>query len=331
MFLSHIHNYRAFAIIGIISAHTLHAFQWNDHPLLFKFLDTIFNQSSILFFFIAGFLFQYLSKRFEKWNFWKKKVQYVIIPYLILSVPSLYYYTQIAIQDNTWTGFYDYSLAKQIFFFLITGKHLAPFWFVPTITIFYVFSPLFIKADHDKRIYWLLPLFMAISFYIGRDGGLGPINKAAYLFSIYLFGMFASANHEYLLKIVKKYNIILLIMVIFLIVANTLITGYGQYFIYLSKLIMCPLLVYYLYASRNFFGNRLNYLGHTSFGLFFIHAYVLPAIKIFYLKYTGHLDFPEGNLMSYILLTLSVTLMCLIIIYLSQKITRGYSRMLLGA
>ena len=69
MFLSHIHNFRAYAIIGIVGAHSLHAFVWNDHPYMFRFFDTLFNQSSVLFFFIAGFMFQFLSRRFEKWDY----------------------------------------------------------------------------------------------------------------------------------------------------------------------------------------------------------------------------------------------------------------------
>ncbi|VAV96694.1 hypothetical protein MNBD_ALPHA02-2203 [hydrothermal vent metagenome] len=331
MFLSHIHNFRAFAIIGVVSAHTLHAFRWDNHPVLFQFFDTLFNQSSILFFFIAGFLFQYLSGRFEKYFYWKKKFQYVIVPYLLLSIPGIFYYTQIAYQDNTWQGFYDNSLAEQVFYFLITGKHLAPFWFVPTIFIFYIISPLLIKADRDGRIYWLLPLLMVFSFFLGRDGQYGPLNKAAYLFSIYLFGMFASVHHDRILELMKKYHLIILFLVALLIFGNVNIDGYGQYFIYTSKLLMCPLLIYYLYKSRDFFGDRLNYLGHISFGIFFIHAYILPAIKILYQKAAGTLDFPEGNLISYTLLIISLTLASMLVIFVCQKVTKKYSRMLLGA
>lgn len=153
MFLSHLHNFRAIAIVGIVGAHSLHAFTWNENPLMFRFFDTLFNQSSVLFFFIAGFLFQYLSNRFEKWSYWKKKIQCVLVPYMLLSIPGLYYYTQLGIQDNVWPGFYDYSLGEQITYFLLTGKHLAPFWFVPTISIFYILAPALIIADRDKRIY----------------------------------------------------------------------------------------------------------------------------------------------------------------------------------
>ena len=331
MFLSHIHNFRAYAIIGIVGAHSLHAFQWHENPWVFSFFDTLFNQSSVLFFFIAGFMFQFLSKRFEKWSYWKKKAKNVILPYLLLSIPSIYYYTTLGVQDNVWNGFYDNPLYQQIFFFLITGKHLAPFWFVPTIALFYVVAPLLIRADRDRRIYWLLPVFMVISFFIGRDGHYGPLNKAAYLFSVYLFGMFASTYHDQLLAIVKRYHWLLLAAAIAIISGNIFIEGYGQYFQYVLKVLMCPLLLYYFDRAEPFINDHFSYLAHISFGIFFIHAYVLPVIKMAYLRWSGAVDFPEGNLLAYIALTASVTLGCMLIIFLCQKVTGKYSRMLLGA
>lgn len=331
MFLSHIHNFRAYAIIGIVGAHSLHAFSWNDHPYMFRLFDTLFNQSSVLFFFIAGFMFQYLSKRFEKWDYWNKKFRNVIVPYLLLSIPAIYYYTQIAYQDNTWAGFYDYPLYKQVFYFLITGKQLAPFWFVPTIALFYLIAPLLIRADRARTIYWFLPIFMCISFWLGRSGAYGPINKAIYLFSVYLFGMFASVYHDQMLAVVKRIQYLLLAMVIALVWTNTYVFGYEQYIQYVLKLILCPLILYYFDRVDHLIGNRLNYLGHVSFGIFFIHAYVLPAVKIGYLQLSGNTDFPEGNLLAYLALTASVTLVSMAIIYLCQRLFGSKSRMILGA
>lgn len=331
MFLSHIHIFRAFAIVGIVGAHSLHAFEWNDHPYIFRIFDTLFNQSSVLFFFIAGFMFRYLSDRFEKWDYWSKKFRNVIIPYLLLSIPSIYYYTQIAVQDNTWAGFYDYPLYKQIFYFLITGKQMAPFWFVPTIALFYIIAPLMLRADRDGRIYWLLPIFMLISFILGRSGQYGPINKAIYLFSVYLFGMFVCVYHDEVLKIVKRFQYLILTSVLVLIAGNVLIRGYEQYFQYMLKIILCPLLMYYLYRSKDVIGDRLNYLGHVSFGVFFIHAYVLPVIKISYLKISGNEAFPEGNLIAYLALTAAVTIVCMAVIYACQKCFGKRSRMIVGA
>ncbi len=331
VFLGHIHNFRAYAIIGIVGAHSLHALEWTEHPFMYRFFDTLFNQSSILFFFIAGFMFQYLSNRFEKWSYWGKKFRNVIIPYLLLSVPAIYYYTHFAIQDNTWIGFYDYPLYKQVLFFVITGKQMAPFWFVPTISLFYIIAPLLVVADRNRRIYWLLPLFMCISFIIGRGGQYGPINQAIYLFSVYLFGMCMSVYHDEALSFVERFQYPLLIVVAALIIGNTFWSGYEQYIQYTLKIILCPLLLYCFSRANVVIGSRLNYLGHVSFGIFFIHAYILPIIKLAYLRFSENTSFPEGDIIVYISLTASVIVACMGVIYLCQKILGSRSRMILGA
>ena len=172
---------------------------------------------------------------------------------------------------------------------------------------------------------------MLISLYLGRSGQYGPINKAVYLFSVYLLGMFASVHHDQMLDLVKRFQWLLLAFIVGLIFVNMVSTGYEQYVQYTLKVAMCPLLLFYFYRAEKVVDGRLDYLGHVSFGIFFIHAYVLPAIKIIYLKASGLSTFPEGDILSYGSLTVSVTLGCMLVIYLSQKITGRYSRMLLGA
>lgn len=317
--------------MGVVAAHTLHAFVWDQNPLVFRIFDTIFNQSSVLFFFIAGFMFQYLSTRFDKWDYWAKKFRFVILPYLVLSIPAIYYYTQIAVQDNTWQGFYDNPLYEQVFYFLITGKQLAPFWFVPTITLFYIIAPLLIRADRDRRIYWLLPIFMLVSLIHGRSGPYGPIDKAVYLFSVYLFGMFASNYHDKMLEIVDRYRYLLFAIVAVIVVLNSTIPGYEQYLQYVLKILLCPLMLFFLDRIDDLIGDKFNYLAHVSFGVFFVHAYVLPAVKLSYLSISGNSSFPQGNVFGYITLTITVILGSMLVIFLCQRVLGSRSRMVLGA
>ena len=65
MFLNHIHNYRAVAILGVVATHALQNFHWPSESLVFSGLNFIFNETSIWFVFIAGFLFQHLSGKFK--------------------------------------------------------------------------------------------------------------------------------------------------------------------------------------------------------------------------------------------------------------------------
>ena len=52
----HIHVFRGVAIIFIVFAHTIPSLDWTDWPLTGKLIDAVANQSSIFFFFIAGYL-----------------------------------------------------------------------------------------------------------------------------------------------------------------------------------------------------------------------------------------------------------------------------------
>ncbi|MFT5485032.1 MAG: hypothetical protein ACI9GW_003702, partial [Halieaceae bacterium] len=48
-------------------------------------------------------------------------------------------------------------------------------------------------------------------------------------------------------------------------------------------------------------------------------------------KFSGNEAFPEGNLVAYMVLTAAVTIVCMAIIYLIQKVFGKRSRMVVGA
>ncbi|PHZ85376.1 acyltransferase family protein [Paremcibacter congregatus] len=332
MFLSHIHNFRALAIIGIICTHSLDAFQWNDNPEVFRLFKSVVDGSSLLFTFISGFLFQYLSKNFEKEKYWKNKVKNVISPYFFMSIPALYYFTQIEIQDSVEASFYALPTYQQILYFLGTGRHMAPYWFVPAVTIFFILGPFLVWAEREGTIYKLMPLFIVISFFHGKGGQLGPLSHAIYMFSIYLAGMYFARHHDRLIITISKYHLILLAATILFSLGQIIYyEEYRNYFMYLHKLVICPLLIYYLYQTRELFGHTLTKIGHFSFGIFFIHAYILPLLKRIYVKFTDHIEMPEGDIISSVGLTLFVLIICVLIVSLSNKVGKKYSKLVIGS
>ena len=137
----HIHVFRGVAIILIVCAHTIPSLDWSASPVLGRIIDGLAHQRSIFFFFIAGYLVQHLSVKFDFKKYMAQKFKTVIIPYLILSIPAIIIFTVFAKRTGMWSWFYLLPVWEQVALFLITGKHLAPLWFVPTITIFYFFAP----------------------------------------------------------------------------------------------------------------------------------------------------------------------------------------------
>ena len=102
----------------------------------------------MLFVFIAGFLFQYLKKKFEYRSYLIRKTRYVILPYLIISALPIGL-KLIGLHQSDWVPpemIPDGIFGKAVFY-LASGKHLGPFWFIPMIVIFYIISQLLIKID----------------------------------------------------------------------------------------------------------------------------------------------------------------------------------------
>jgi len=338
-FQHHIHIFRGVAIILIVCAHTLPSLDWSAQPLTFRLLDAIANESSIFFFFIAGYLFQHLSARFKYKNYLKQKIRTVILPYLILSLPALFIFTQLVEREGMWSWFYTIPVWQQIGLFLATGKHLTPLWFVPTISLFYLLAPLFISIDRRAPVlYWsILPLWL-LSIYLGRDGPLGPIDKAIYLLPAYLMGMAFSHFQAQSESLTQRFWQPLMTIALLGMAGHTLDWPIPPHYLMLMKLPLSLLITVALLRWHRKIGTKLDYIAHVSFGIFFVHAYFISFIKVgtVYLMhgkiYTGQGsgELP-GNLLVFGIYAIFVLLFSTLLIKGAQKIFGKNSRMFIGA
>lgn len=338
-FQHHIHVFRAVAIMLIVCAHTVPSLDWSQNPLTGRVLDAIANESSIFFFFIAGYLFQHLSARFQYKAYLNQKLRTVIAPYLLLSIPALIVFTAVVPRESMWPWFYTIPVWEQVALFLLTGKHLAPLWFVPTITIFYLAAPLLLWIDRRATVlYWLIVPLLMLSIYLGRDGPYGPIDKAIYLLPIYLMGMAFSHFQGQAEALVSRAWLPLLVATLVGFTGHILDWQEPPYYLMVMKAPMALLLTIALLKWHHFFGKRLDYIAHISFGIFFIHAYFISGLKVFtvYMLHDrfyageGAADLP-GTFPVFIVYALAVLFISVIIIRLTQKIFGQHSRMIIGA
>lgn len=338
-FQHHIHIFRGVAILLIVCAHTLPSLDWTDRPLTFRVLDAIANESSIFFFFIAGYLFQHLSGRFDFRSYLKQKLKTVILPYLLLSVPALFIFTQLVHREGVWSWFYTVPLWEQLGLFLITGKHLAPLWFVPTITLFYLVAPLFIALDRRAPVlYWLIVPLWLLSMYLGRDGPLGPIDKAIYLLPAYLMGMAFSRFREQGERLAQRWLGPLIGLCALGMAGHVLEWPVPPHYLMLMKLPMSLVMLVALKRWGHVFGSRLDYIAHISFGIFFIHAYFISFIKVgtTYLLsgqvYNGKgVSELPGNLLTFSVYVVAVAVISVLVIKAAQSVLGSRSRMVIGA
>lgn len=285
MFLNYINNFRGLAILFVVFGHCTFAirdtFDWQDHKLLLIFLSVTISNGTVLFIFIAGFLFQYLSDRYTFTNYLRKRFLNILLPYLIVSVPA------IALRVSGLPGienrFAGHPVPLQVVFHYLAGSHLIPLWFMPMIAMFYLVSAGLVALDRDERFYRLLPLFFLISSIVPRYIENIP-QTFVHFFSVYVFGMFCSRYRTAVLRFVERHLVVGVMLYVSLIVID-IYASYSQqewqsYIGFLnlwSKLLLCCLAMYLLHAYDEIVGKRFDFLAKTSFGIFFLHGYFISV------------------------------------------------------
>lgn len=329
MFLGYIHYFRALAILFIVAGHSIDAFTWQDTDIE-RLLRILISNGSVLFVFIAGYLFQHLSTKFDAKKYYKSKLKNVITPYFIISIPAIVIFVSVMERETVWPEFYDNSILEQIVLFYLTGKHLAPLWFIPMIAIFYVIAPVLVKADRNKLIYYCLPLFIVLSCYVAR--GL-PHQSFVHFFSVYLLGMYCSKFKHAINPVISKNWVILLGLSLILLLSYLeffYMNGTMTYLNYLQKVTMSVFFLgLFIKYNERLDSKFIGGIAETSFGVFFIHSYVLTSGKLLYSKFAGQAA--SGNLLIYVLVSLLTLLVCAQMIFFVKRLLGSKSKLLVGS
>ena len=346
MYLPHVHNFRAIAITIIVAGHCVPAFNWENNRLLEAALLDIFANGTVLFVFIAGFLFHHLSKKYEYKDYLTKKIKNVIIPYIIVSIPAVLIAVFWEDPEALYPQLTGTSTLYQIFWFYFKGgAHINfPLWFIPMISLFYLAAPLLIKFKENPKLYYLLPLVLIpISLFAHRPDfpNLDVFHSAIYYLSAYVLGMFASQYRQETDAFVDKNIKYILgcygfIFLLHLFLSNT----HGNYsasspfalevgfidWTYFQKLIICFLLLAFL-RKMDISSKAVGYTATVSFTIFFVHAYFL-----YFFQYYSGIDWSkvQGGLLNFMLYTLMVTALSVLVSYLGQKYLKKRSRFLIG-
>ena len=351
-FLPYIHNLRGFAIIFVVCVHARgYDTDWISHPGVNRFLDTIFDPSegngTVLFLFIGGFLFQHLThKRFEFKKYLEQKFKVIILPYIIISIPI------ILLRINTGFNslslppdFEDRSQLYQLFHYLFTGAHMAPFWFIPAIVIIYLTAPLLHAIDNSKFYNYIFPFIFLLSLFTFRPAhNANPFLAYLHFVPAYLTGMWASFNRHRILAAEKK--LLYPLIAIFIVFSILDLSGKtelarlmtfekvleGQIILFniyiLKAVILCFILMLILYRLQHKSMPLIELLGHYSFGIFFVHYIFISLFRNSLLLAGITIDF---SVLTYFTFALFVMLVSIMVVYLLKKLTGHYSRYLIGS
>lgn len=348
-FLNYIHYFRGLAILFIVGLHASVTLYWDDRHLQRKSLIVLFNNGTLLFVFIAGYLFYHLSKdRFNYWDYLKKKFLYVIIPYLIISVPALFdkfYFDKIG--DHWWMdhGFSETNPVFKIVFLLMTGRHMGVFWFIPMISIIYLMAPLILQWAKTKSFVYIVPILVFLGFYTFRFGYFANILLSLeYFFPVYLFGIWVYRFKEYILPYAKQVALIFVLVYISISVAEmlewvdfneTIGLRDAKYTIYrfnwnkfkMHFFAIGVLCLFYVWNHVKL--PILKLMGDYSFGIFFVHLYVIQVFRL--LDKGKYLPISPPNLFTFLIYFIVVVLLTIGIVKMIKLIFKDNSRYIIGS
>ncbi len=344
-FLNYIHYFRGFAILIILGIHVRMVYPWADDDFSKQLLITLLDNGTVLFVFIAGFLFQYLSHKFEYLPYLKRKFKFVVLPYILVSLPAII--NRLFLEPGTWEPDFlmDSSSLVKGAYLIATGKHLGPFWFIPMIILFYIISPLFVAIDKPWFYKFLFPVIIIATLFTYRFGYFSnSVDSAIHFLPVYIFGIFVSRYKEFFTEgkdwLAWFFLIIYLILGVLEIMeilpvyrlnseadaASDLYFGFNSP--KLRMMLLCLILMKFFYKIQHINMPVLKLLGDYSFGLYFIHLYVIIALDTAYRKLIN--PEPVFSLLLYIvMLALTVTI-TLLIIHVVRKVFGKNSRMLIG-
>lgn len=339
-FLKHIHYFRAFAIINIVIVHLWHIpSAYQDHhgvELVNTVREVAFHDSTIYFLFISGFLFYYLSPRFELIKYYRNKLFNVISPYLIIA-SSIVLINQLPVvtgREESLLQFFKY-LGRS----LLNGSAQIQYWYIPFISLVFLISPFLLKIP--ATVFQRIVLLGCLSPLLGlRTDTSITVYQYLYFFPIYLLGIYSAMDYSNVVAFIKEYKNRLIFLLV--ITTGLLIFLHGKpYYLgfvniteslyYIQKVSICFLATLFLMKLENKEIVLLDLFATYSFAIYFMHTLVGDNfIKIWYY----HQVFAKLPGLIFPLSFFYVATMCFITLFvcmLLKRVLGKQSRYFIGA
>lgn len=350
-FLGYILNLRGAAILVVVGVHARgNLSDWSSHTSTHDALSTFFDaregNGTVMFIFIGGFLFQYITHlNFEFRKYLEKKFMYVILPYLLVSIPIIAFRIYTHYSFGLPAGFTQQSIFYQFFYYIMTGLHLAPFWFISTIVLFYLSAPLFHSLDNPKAYRYLFPVILLTCFFTYRPlYNADPFLSYLHYFPVYYLGMWASFNRQKILTVPKWVLMLMIGAYAYITIGN--IVGWlpmlerlsfeqilrDRLLIFnvdmLKADLLCFILMIVLYRYREKRFLFLEILGEYSFGIFFVHCLFIFGTNKVWTSIFGPIEF---SMVSFIIYFAYILFISTVTVFFVKKLTGRYSRILIGS
>lgn len=338
-YINALNLFRGLSIILVVFTHV------NQKSLLSyslgPYVSAFFSNGTFFFVFISGYLFWHLKNKYEYKKYLIGKFNNVIIPYFFILLPVL-----ILCYIKKWFGVEQilYGNNSILYHLFVGGGVNAPLWFIPMIVLVFISSKLIFYISHSKLFYPILIISLLFTFTSFRpDNHVYPIYMYLHFIGVFLLGIFFKKIERFVLYnsfVISIFSFVIFVIFIFLEVRLTFDYNAGKFI----NPTFFPLLSggefkLNLYNIQKFFGvifflslffycegkvkfSLLSILAKYSFGIFFVHFYV-----IFILNKISNYFFPLKNF--FIIAPLSLLLSLLFCMIVKKNFTKR-SRQIIG-
>jgi peptidoglycan/LPS O-acetylase OafA/YrhL len=326
-------NLRGVAIIFVMLSHLSSFYALGRIGELAYFFV---GDSTTWFVFISGYIFYYMeSDRFHYPGYVLKKVKYVVVPYLVMSVPAIligFYLSRPALQGLAPLSYVEWSL-------LTGGSVIIPMWFIPMILIFFMLAPVFNHLAKSRLIYLLAAIGIGLSLFSTRPiGNANPGLSFVHFVGFYLLGIAFAVGAPNIDALKSKTRMIIIGLALAVFVAAAVLferpgnESYGFYdglgVLNLLQFGKLALLIAVFFLFEMFLNEKntvLSYIAKISFGLFFIHGFYIAVFAKFS-GYTNAVNPPVRLLVE----IFAVVIVSVVTVFVLKRVLQRGSRFVIG-
>lgn len=356
-FLHSLHWFRAVAIIFVVLGHAVVKLRSDD--VFSSSFAAFFMNGSFFFVFIAGYLFWHLIDRFEYKKYLINKIKNVISPYIIIqSLTLILAYIGLQYGFTLGNTSYDVSFTPPfelysgvLWHFWVGGAIVVPFWFLPFIILVFISSYLIFKISISKYFYFIAILLIFYSLTSGR--GIIPLNPIlapqlnfTHFLGIFFLGILIKKNQQIIYD--NSHFFVFIFFFLFILTQVLFIREhvFDINYNFLFKLLELKMFMGVLFfisllfqiekilksrnneaLSKGIIIKTIDVLAKYSFGIFFIHTFILKLMELVLIYFFGGVN----GILGFGTLLLGTFIICIVTIYLIKIVFKSNSKFIVGS
>lgn len=363
-FLYSLHWFRGVAIIFVVLAHVIPKLDSNHQA--YTVLQAFFANGTLFFVFISGYLFWHLKERYHYKTYLVSKLKNVISPYVAVLSFAVVVALIIELLGGGQVGNQKVEISFLnplepfsgiLWHYWVGTSIIVPLWFIPFIALVFLSSWFIYKVADSRYFGFVMSIFLLISFFTYRASlesspYIYPFLMYWHFLGVFLFGIYLKKYEEVLYRNASRLILILgavfigfqVIYVAHMLEPLRLLSSggwlngldLGQVKMLFGVMFFLVLLFYIeekLRGSELSLSRKglvipsLDLLARYSFGIFFIHTFVLKFLEVVHRKLVGEVD----NLWSLFVIAVLTFVISVLVIKMIKIIFKSKSRYLVGS